>query len=310
MLKKVVIIGTACLILLQVQHVEAQSRKEKKEIIIKGNDKGEKMVIVVDGDKVTLNGEEITGHEDKEMMIMKEPIIGGRFKLLMDSVFDMNTEPVAQLGVLTAPNETGVKGAEVKEVMPESAASLAGIKEKDIIQEVDGKSIQSPEDLVKLIRSQKPGDKVEIVLLRDGKKMTIAVKLGSTPRKPEMKSFRMEGLPGFEGMMDDVMKRRGPLPFAWEGREMRPRMGVQLEETASGKGLKVLEVEPGSPAEKSGLIKDDIINKIGDREVSTVDDVREALAGDKSELRVDVSRAGKKVEIIVKIPKPLNRGRF
>ncbi len=45
MLKKVVIIGTACLILLQVQHAEAQSRKEKKEIIIKGNDKGEKMVI-------------------------------------------------------------------------------------------------------------------------------------------------------------------------------------------------------------------------------------------------------------------------
>lgn len=69
-------------------------------------------------------------------------------------------------------------------------------------------------------------------------------------------------------------------------------------------------MDPDSPAEKSGLIKDDIINKIGDREVSTVDDVREALAGDKSELRVDVSRAGKKVEIIVKISKPLNRGRF
>ena len=190
MLKKVVIIGTACLILLQVQHAEAQSRKEKKEIIIKGNDKGEKMVIVVDGDKVTLNGEEITGHEDKKMMIMKEPIVGGRFKLLMDSVFDMNSEPVAQLGVLTTPNETGVKGAEVKEVMPESPASLAGIKEKDIIQEVDGKSIQSLEDLVKLIRSKKPGDKVEIVLLRDGKKTTIAVKLGSAPQNPEMKIRR------------------------------------------------------------------------------------------------------------------------
>lgn len=311
MLKKLLFLSAACFFILQVQHVDAQSRKEKKEIIIKGNDKGEKMVIVVDGDKVTLNGKEITGDEDKKVMIMKEPLMGGRWRSMFDSAFEMNTEPVAQLGVLTIPNEKGVKGAEVEEVVPESAAFQSGIREKDIIQQVDGQAVETPEDLVKLIRAKKPGDEVDIQLLRDGKKQAIKVKLGTAPKNTEIRNFRMENLPGFEGMMEDVMKRRGQLPLMREGiRQVRPKMGVQLEETENGKGLKVLEVAPDSPAEKAGLKKDDVVLHIGDKEVSSIEDVREAITASEGKIRLDLLREGKKIELMVSIPKPLKRGRF
>ena len=53
-------------------------------------------------------------------------------------------------------------------------------------------------------------------------------------------------------------------------------------------------MDPDSSDEKSGLIKDYIISKIGNREVDTVEDVRAALPGDNSELRMYVSSAGKK----------------
>jgi serine protease Do len=311
MLRKLLFLSAACLFILQVQYVDAQSKKEKKEIIIRGNDKGEKMVIVVDGDKVTLNGKEITGDEDKKVMIMKEPLMGGRWRSLFDSSFEMNTEPVAQLGVLTIPNEKGVKGAEVEEVVPESAAFQSGIREKDIIQQVDGLAVEMPEDLVKQIRAKKPGDEVNIQLLRDGKKQTIKVKLGAAPKNTEIRSFRMENLPGFEGMMGDVMKKRGQLPLLREGiREMRPKIGIQLEETENGKGLKVLEVAPDSPAEKAGLKKDDVILHIGDKEVSSIEDVREAITAGEGKIRLDLWRDGKKIELTVTIPKPLKRGRF
>lgn len=311
MIRKMLFLSAVCLSILQVQHVDAQSKKEKKEIIIKGNDKGEKMVIVVDGDKVTLNGKEITGDEDKKVMIMKEPLMGGRWRSLIDSSLEMNTEPVAQLGVLTIPNEKGVKGAEVEEVVPESAAFQSGIREKDIIQQVDGQIVETPEELVKQIRAKKPGDEVDIHLLRDGKKQTIKVKLGAAPINTEIRNFRMESLPGFEGLMEDVMKRRGQLPILREGiRERRPRMGVQLEETEDGRGLKVLEVAPDSPAEKAGLKKDDVVRHIGDKEVSSIEDVREAITASEGNIRLDVWRDGKKIDLTVSIPRPLKRGSF
>lgn len=311
MLRKFIFLGATCLFVLQVQQAHAQSRKEKKEVIIKGNDKGEKMVIVVDGDKVTLNGKEITGDEDKKVMIMKEPILGGRWRPFMDSIVEINTEPIAQLGVLASPNENGVKGAEVEEVVPESAAFQSGIRVKDIIQQVDGQAIEIPEDLVKYIRAKKPGDEVTVQLLRDGKKQAIKVKLGTAPQNTEIRNFRMENLPGFEGMMEDVMKKRGQFPLLREGlREMRPRMGMQLEETENGKGLKVLEVAPDSPAAKAGLKKDDIVRHVGDKEVSSIEEVREAITASEGNIRLDVWRDGKKVELIVSIPKPLKRGNF
>lgn len=311
MLRKFIFLGATCLFVLQVQQAHAQSRKEKKEVIIKGNDKGEKMVIVVDGDKVTLNGKEITGDEDKKVMIMKEPLMGGKWRPFMDSIVEINTEPIAQLGVLTSPNEKGVEGAEVEEVMPESAAFQSGIKEKDIIQQVDGQPVETPEDLVKYIRAKKPGDEVTVQLLRDGKKQAIKVKLGTAPQNTEIRNFRMENLPGFEGMMEDVMKKRGQFPLLREGlREMRPRMGMQLEETENGKGLKVLEVAPDSPAAKAGLKKDDIVRHVGDKEVSSIEEVREAITASEGNIRLDVWRDGKKVELIVSIPKPLKRGNF
>ena len=311
MLRKLIFLGATCLFVLQVQQADAQTRKEKKEVIIKGNDKGEKMVIVVDGDKVTLNGKEITGDEDKKVMIMKEPILGGRWRPFMDSIVEINTEPIAQLGVLASPNENGVKGAEVEEVVPESAAFQSGIRVKDIIQQVDGQAIEIPEDLVKYIRAKKPGDEVTVQLLRDGKKQAIKVKLGTAPQNTEIRNFRMENLPGFEGMMEDVMKKRGQFPLLREGlREMRPRMGMQLEETENGKGLKVLEVAPDSPAAKAGLKKDDIVRHVGDKEVSSIEEVREAITASEGNIRLDVWRDGKKVELIVSIPKPLKRGNF
>lgn len=309
---KSILLSTAMLFLVASVHTMAQDKKEKKEIIIKGNDKGEQMVIVVDGDKVTLNGKEITGDDNKRVMIMKRPLTAGQWKSFgRDTIINFSGETKAQLGVMARIPENGTPGAEVTEVSPGSAAIKAGIKAKDIIQSVAGKKITSPEELVAAIRAHKPGDAVTLELLRDGNPLKVQATLGEAPAGAILKEFKFEGAPGLEGILEEIMQDGPGRPLLREGMLARkPRLGVQLEETESGKGLKVLEVVPDSPADKAGLKKDDIISQLGDEEVTSIDDFRTRLDKQELESKVEVLRSGKKVNLVVRFPKPLRRGRF
>jgi S1-C subfamily serine protease len=55
----------------------------------------------------------------------------------------------------------------------------------DIITEVDGKKVKSMEELVELIQESKPGDELELKILRDGQEKTANVTLGTAPDSPE-----------------------------------------------------------------------------------------------------------------------------
>ncbi len=60
--------------------------------------------------------------------------------------------------------------------------------------------------------------------------------------------------------------RKDPVLKAQEGIEKSFGMKLELQ-TSSGNGLKVLSVRPGSPADKNGIKKDDVVVAIGDRSV-------------------------------------------
>ena len=51
----------------------------------------------------------------------------------------------------------------------------------DVITAVDGKAVESMEDLSAAVKAQKPGDKVELTVLRNGKEITVTVTLGERP---------------------------------------------------------------------------------------------------------------------------------
>ncbi len=96
----------------------------------------------------------------------------------------------AFLGVYTEDNE---KGALVLEVRDSSPAKKAGVQKGDILQKVNDKKIKDAVDLTEIIRSFRPGTKVKITLLRDGKKKVLEVNLvsrdggssGTSPKKKE-----------------------------------------------------------------------------------------------------------------------------
>ena len=85
----------------------------------------------------------------------------------------------AYLGVSTGEAQNG--GAQVGETTAGGPAAKAGIQQGDVITEVDGQGVQSPEDVANAIADNKPGDKVEVKVDRNGSERTIQVTLGQRP---------------------------------------------------------------------------------------------------------------------------------
>jgi S1-C subfamily serine protease len=74
-------------------------------------------------------------------------------------------------------------GVLVTEVVAESPAEKAGFKAGDVIIRLADQTIESAADLTKAVRDHKPGDKVDVVIIRDKKQKTINVELGKTKEK-------------------------------------------------------------------------------------------------------------------------------
>src|SRR5205085_8330010 len=66
----------------------------------------------------------------------------------------------------------GINGVKFADVRENSPAAKAGLKQGDIMVEFDGKPIANLYDFTYALRSKKPGDEVNVKVMRDGKAMT------------------------------------------------------------------------------------------------------------------------------------------
>jgi serine protease Do len=89
--------------------------------------------------------------------------------------------PTEQSGFLGVRMDMEGTGAVIDQVTPESAAEKAGIKVQDRIVLVDGQEIANQESLINTLLGYKAGEKLKIVVEREGKRMELAVTLGKRP---------------------------------------------------------------------------------------------------------------------------------
>ncbi|WP_163990187.1 Do family serine endopeptidase [Pyxidicoccus caerfyrddinensis] len=167
------------------------------------------------------------------------------------SVQDLTPDIAKALGV------QATKGAVVAGVNRGSPGARGGLREEDIITSVEGKPVDSAGALTRAVAQLKPDSKVKVELLREGKPQTLEVTLGTRPA--------MEG-------EEEVAPRNGTA-------SQRQRIGVQLRDTENGP--QIMAVEPGSPAEKGGLVPGMVLAQVGDQKVSSAAEVVQSFASAK-----------------------------
>lgn len=313
-------------------------KKETQEIIIrKKGEKDTKLTLEITGDKVIINGKPIAEFNEDGLTINNKKIIikegdkvtfdfGKNFENEIEKTFKNNfddgviislTEKAYTfLGVFTEKN---TEGAIILNVTKNSPAEKAGLQKDDIIYKINDIKIESPSSLSDMVRGMKPGDKVKLYFLRDGKKKDEKITLSEN--KMSVSANRVFSITKPDGSVKTLTIPRVPMPPAppgfennWEKNfdgsvfEMRrTKLGLKIQDTEEGNGVKVLEVETGSASATAGLLKEDIITEIGNVKVSNTDDAREQLQenNEKSNYSIKAKRKGNEMTFTIKIPKKL-----
>ena len=303
--------------------VSAQDAKDKTSkkgkstqtiVITRTGDADEKTVIEIKGDKVLVNGKENNKNSEVKVHTYNTDTYSRAwdYKNGGDNTWVYNgnqgsffTEDSnrAMLGVITDEDD---KGASVTSVTKESAAEKAGLKKGDIITSIGDKKIEGTEDVSEAVRAHKPGDKVSITILRDGKEQKLTAELSkwkgmriNTFTAPRIKMDDFESLaPSIQGGI-----KIPRTTFSFGG----PKLGLSIQDTEDGKGVKVTDIDEDSNAAKAGIKENDIITHINDKEVTSADEVSRAVREDKDKgpLRFQIIRNGKSQNIEVRFPRKL-----
>ena len=128
-------------------------------------------------------------------------------------------KPVAYIGVLTREVSSELRaqfslpegfGLVVGEVMPDSPAKAACLKEHDILVKFEDQQLVNMEQFMSLVRAKKKGDVVKLVVITGGKEATVPVTLGermaaANENRPryEFNNWPQMGMP-FSGRLDNL----------------------------------------------------------------------------------------------------------
>ncbi|MBS3650781.1 DegQ family serine endoprotease [Pseudaminobacter sp. 19-2017] len=163
------------------------------------------------------------------------------------------------------------KGAIVSEPQANGPAVKAGIKSGDVITAVNGKLVNGPRELARMIGSINPGETVEVTLWRDGKSQNVQMTLGELPETQQQASTDR-----------NQQQKAEPSSLA--------DLGLTVAPADDGKGLVVTDVDPQSDAADRGIQPGDIITSVNSREVNGAQDITSALA--------DAEKSGRKAVLM------------
>jgi len=186
--------------------------------------------------------------------------------------------------------ESGTEGVLVSDVVDDSPADEYGIEEGDIIIMIDKDGTPTIEEAIASVKDHAPGDKVDVVVIRDGDKKTIQVELGG--RDSEMMDRKIKKyefvMPDMEHMPD--MARLPEMGKRFARGWMKPHgyLGVRVTEITedlgsyfgvkSREGVLVIEVVGDSPAEYAGLKEGDVILKVDGKDIEDPDGLVKYMA--------------------------------
>jgi serine protease Do len=169
-----------------------------------------------------------------------------------------NEKQVKQAGVSTG------QGVYVSGVPAEGGANQAGIKRGDVITKVNGNPVSSGLEMSGQIASFKPGDKVSITYVRNGKEYTTTVTLKDSPGKPEAVSIN--NILG--GELEELSKSKAR------------SYGLEA-------GVLVKKINPGGLLSRTRMQEGFVITGVNGRDISSLDDLSRIISSAYGTIRLE-----------------------
>jgi serine protease Do len=158
-------------------------------------------------------------------------------------------------------------GVEVKRVDQNSPAARAGLKEGDVILEVNGTTVEDIAQFTGLIGGLQPSTKVNVTVWRENAKLTLPVTLGARtvdgfpgfafPALPDFAPPEPDGYLGLPG---------GSARIGFEGESVS---GQLAEYFGVKEGVLVRSVSAKTPAERAGLKAGDVVTRVNGTPVTS-----------------------------------------
>lgn len=186
---------------------------------------------------------------------------------------DMTTDMAKAFG------QKDARGVVVGDVTPSSPAQESGIRRGDILLEMNGRPVESSNQLRNSISMMQPGTEIKLKMLRGGSERDVTVKLAEMPTETAMAH------PGSVGSTQ-----------ALEGVEvsnLTPNMAERLGLPSSTTGVVVTDVDPSSKIADAGLRKGDVIQEANHQPVKNVSEFQSAMKKNSTDPLLLVNRQGR-----------------
>ncbi|MEX2435029.1 MAG: PDZ domain-containing protein, partial [Balneolaceae bacterium] len=178
-------------------------------------------------------------------------------------------------------------GFVVGEVVPDGPADNAGLQEGDVIISLNGEEFRDWTEFRIAIGTSKPGDTVELEIIRDGETKYLSIELGEMDSEQLASSVT-------QGDRDELAEELG---FTVE--ELNENIRRQLDLDSSVEGVVVTNISQTSGAFRQGLQRGDVITQVAGTKVTTPDEFYgtiEALMNEGNDVALlRVNRQGRNV---------------
>jgi S1-C subfamily serine protease len=159
------------------------------------------------------------------------------------------------------------EGALIGQVYEGSPAEKGGLKVGDVVIDIDGVPIKGSQDVVREVLRKRVGQKIQVTVVREGKRIEIPVVTEQMPSEPS------------EEKTGQAEKKDW---FGFRVKPITPEMAKQLG-LSRAEGVIIDNVEPGSAAQEVGLRKGDVVLEVNRQRIQNESDYQKVMEKTKPE---------------------------
>ena len=293
------------------QEVSQSQIRVNPKVEIRTNPEGDEMFVVVDDDED--GGTLVRGTDDPKDADDQDfqAFTSSRGGWLGVGVSEVSSD---KMKALKLPEE---RGAVLGKIVPESPAAKAGLKENDVVLEINGQRIEGTEQFRRVVHEIPAGRTASLTVWRDGRSPNIRVTLGKQDAGsmkvfaggPKAFAFKMPTMPampdlsGLEHLRTFSMISPGHPLLGIDAENLEGEFGNYFG-APGGEGVLVRGVFANSAAAKAGLKVGDVITSLNGERIHNASELREKLltSREAKNLKLGILRNKSELTLSVELP--------